>query len=47
VARKAAEIPHPRHFAKRGGKLLKTNDANAKKRGKREKEAANHSQQRT
>src|SRR6266403_737345 len=34
-----AAYPHPPHFAKRGGKLLKTNEASAKKRGKREQEA--------
>jgi hypothetical protein len=31
---------HPRHFAKRVCKLLKTNEARAKKRAKREKESA-------
>src|SRR5258707_14715083 len=40
-------IPHPRHFAKRVRKLLKTNDGGAKKRGKREQEAASHLWQRT
>jgi hypothetical protein len=33
-------VPHPRCFAKRVGKLLKTNDGSCKKRGKRVQEAA-------
>jgi hypothetical protein len=33
-------LPHPRYFAKRGCKLLKTNEASRKKRGKRVQEAA-------
>jgi hypothetical protein len=40
-------IPHPRCFAKRVRKPLKTNEGGAKKRGKREQEAASHSRQRT
>jgi hypothetical protein len=40
-------IPHPRCFAKRVRKPLKTNEGGAKKRGKREQEAANQLQQRT
>jgi len=32
-------IPHPRCFAKRDGKLLKTNEVSAKKRSKRKQEA--------
>ena len=39
-------IPHPRCFAKRVRKPLKTNEGGAKKRGKREQESANHLQQR-
>ena len=35
-------IPHPRCFAKRDGKLLKTNEASAKKRSKRKQEAPTH-----
>ena len=35
MAREAAEIPHPRCFAKRGCKLLKTKDGRAKTRTKR------------
>jgi hypothetical protein len=40
-------IPHPPCFAKRVRKPLKTNEGGAKKRGKREQEAANHLWQRT
>jgi hypothetical protein len=37
---KSAAPPYPSVFGKRGGKLLKTKEANTKKRGKREQEAA-------
>jgi hypothetical protein len=39
-------IPHPRCFGKRGCKVLKTKDRDAKKRGKRVQEAASDRRER-